>query len=142
MIVFDLRCSRDHVFEAWFGSSDDFEAQNEADYVECPLCGCHEIEKAVMAPAVSPKGNRMAADAERKAELKRLASMQAEVEARCDYVGRSFASEARARHRQGETGTPPRGIIGEATLSDAIELMDEGIPVAPLPFRPRQAADA
>ena len=142
MIVFDLRCSRDHVFEAWFGSSEDFETQKAAGYVECPLCACRAIDKAVMAPAVSPKGNRVVTDGERKAGLKRLADLQAEVESRCDYVGRSFVSEARARHEQGETGAKPRGIIGEATLSDAIELMDEGIAVSPLPFRPRQTADA
>ncbi len=141
MIVFDLRCSQDHVFEAWFDSSDAFEAQKAKGYVECPLCGCRDIAKAVMSPAVSAKGNRSDADA-RKAELRRMAAMQAEVEAQCDYVGRSFVSEARARHGKGETGTPPRGIIGEATLSDALELIDEGIPVAPLPFRPRQTADA
>lgn len=142
MIVFDLRCSRDHVFEAWFGSTGDFETQKAAGYVECPLCNCREIEKAVMAPAVSPKGNRMVTDGERKADLKRLAAMQADVEAQCDYVGRSFVSEARARHQQGEAGASPRGIVGEATMSDAIELIEEGIPVAPLPFRPRHRADA
>ena len=142
MIVFDLRCGRDHVFEAWFASSDDFETQKAAGYVECPLCASRDVEKAVMAPAVSPKGNRIVTDGERKAELKRLATIQAEVEASCDYVGRSFTSEARARHRKGEAGAQARGIIGEATLSDAIELIDEGIPVAPLPFRPRQTADA
>lgn len=142
MIVFDLRCSKDHVFEAWFGSSDDFETQKHKGYVECPMCSCRDIEKAVMAPAVAAKGNRITTDTERKADLKRLAAMQAEVEAQCDYVGRSFASEARARHKKDEAGSPPRGIVGEATLADAMELIEEGIPVAPLPFRPRQTADA
>ena len=142
MIVFDLRCTREHVFEAWFGSTEEFEGQKQAGYVECPLCGCRDIGKAVMAPAVSPKGNRIVTDSERKTELKRLAAMQAEVEASCDYVGRGFVSEARARHRRGETGQEGRGIVGEATLADAIDLIDEGIPVAPLPFRSRQSADA
>ena len=142
MIVFDLRCSRQHVFEAWFGSTEDFDTQKAAGFVECPLCSCREIDKAVMAPAVSAKGNRVVTDAERKSQLKRLAAIQAEVEASCDYVGRSFVSEARARHSQGESGEQSRGIIGEATIADAIELMDEGIPVSPLPFRPRQTADA
>ena len=107
MIVFDLRCTREHVFEAWFGSTEEFEGQKQAGYVECPLCGCRDIGKAVMAPAVSPKGNRIVTDSERKTELKRLAAMQAEVEASCDYVGRGFVSEARARHRRGETGQAP-----------------------------------
>lgn len=142
MIVFDLRCSRQHVFEAWFGSTDDFDAQKAAGFVECPLCNCRAIEKAVMAPAVSAKGNRVVTDGERKSELARLAAMQAEVEAKCDYVGNRFATEARARHRKGETAEGQRGIMGEATLADAIDLIGEGIAVAPLPFRPRQTADA
>ena len=142
MIVFDLRCSRQHVFEAWFGSTDDFAAQKAAGLVECPMCSCREIDKAVMAPAVSAKGNRVVTDGERKSELARLAAIQAEVEAKCDYVGSRFATEARARHNKGEAAEGQRGLIGEATLADAVDLLSEGIAVTPLPFRPRQSADA
>lgn len=142
MIVFDLRCTRGHVFEGWFGSSDDFETQKAAGYVECPLCACRQIDKAVMAPAISAKGNRTVTDADRKAQLKQLADHQAQIEARCDYVGGRFVEEARARHKQEQTGAQMRGIVGEASLSDAMDLMAEGIPVSALPFRPRGRADA
>ncbi|MCG2841805.1 DUF1178 family protein [Sandaracinobacter sp. RS1-74] len=143
MIVFDLKCDAGHVFEAWFGSTGDFEGQQARGLVECPMCGSREVAKAVMAPAVSPKANRVVTDAERKTELARLAKLRAEVEANCDYVGRSFVREARARHgRTEEDGEAARGIFGEATIADAMELIDEGIPVSPLPFRPRQTADA
>ena len=54
MIVFDLRCSPEgHVFEAWFGSSDDYDSQQARGLVQCPLCGAGEVEKAVMAPRVA-----------------------------------------------------------------------------------------
>lgn len=142
MIVFDLRCEQMHVFEAWFGSTADFEDQAARGLVSCPLCGATKVEKAVMAPAVGAKGNQQPADAARKEALRRLAEMQAEAMASCDYVGARFAEEARARHEAGTLGAQARGIMGEASLADAIDLIEDGIPVAPLPFRPRRAADA
>lgn len=143
MIVFDLKCGQSHIFEAWFDSSSDYEAQKARGLVACPMCGTAEVDKAVMAPAVSPKGNRLVTAAERQAEAARLKALRAEVEANCDYVGREFAAEARARHEAADSGEPaPRGIYGEASLAEAAELISEGIPVAPLPFRPRRLADA
>lgn len=141
MIVYDLKCSRAHVFEAWFGSSEDFAGQQDRGLVACPVCDDRAIEKAVMAPAVGPKGNRRTTDSHARAELARLAALQADVERNCDYVGRAFVEEARARFHEADE-RPARGIFGEATIAAALELVEEGIPVAPLPFRPRQAADA
>ncbi len=142
MIVFDLRCEQAHVFEAWFGTAADFEAQRGKGLVECPICASRRIEKAVMAPAVGAKGNRQTADSERKAQLARLAELQRRVEANCDYVGRDFATEVRRRHHRKAAAGEERGIFGEATLQDVSALLDDGIAVQPLPFRPRQTADA
>lgn len=147
MIVFDLRCSNAHVFEAWFGSSEDFEQQRERGLVSCPLCGDAGVGKAVMAPAVGAKGNQRAEKQPVaahppeavKAMLAAIAEVQAKVEANCDYVGDRFADEARAIHH-GEAEA--RGIYGEATFEQAAALKDEGIEVAALPFRPKRAADA
>ena len=62
MIVFDLKCnSAGHVFEAWFGSSEDYEAQRSRGLVQCPFCADPDVEKAVMAPHVGAKGNQVAA---------------------------------------------------------------------------------
>ncbi len=142
MIVFDLRCSNGHVFEAWFGSTADYDSQQERGLVECPICASKSVEKAVMAPAIGAKSNQQSADDQRKSELQRLAAFQAKLEENSDYVGRDFAREARARHARGELQQGQRGLIGEATLADAAELIDDGIPVHPLPFRSRRAADA
>lgn len=151
MIVFDLRCGRTHVFEAWFGSGADYESQRGRGLIACPLCGDTTIGKAAMAPAVPAKGNRGIAStehapeapseppAEGKRRLAALLAVQRAMEASCDYVGLSFAAEARAIHA-GET--PARGIYGEATLADAAALAADGVAVAPLPFRPRVRDDA
>ncbi|WP_404333533.1 DUF1178 family protein [Sphingomonas sp. MMS12-HWE2-04] len=141
MIVFDLRCPAEHVFEAWFGSSTAYEEQRAAGLVACPLCGSAEIGKAVMAPNVAAKGNRAVAapvskssDAPPemvKAAIAALAEVQAAMLAQSQWVGGGFASKARAMHLGEEPAAP---IHGQATIAEAKELIDEGVPVAPLPL--------
>ncbi len=145
MIVFDLRCEAGgHVFEAWFGSTGDYEEQKGRGLVTCPLCGTDAIEKAVMAPRVAAKGNRgitpaAAPSAEAsafdpqavKAVLAAIAAAQKKVLETSDYVGDAFAAEARAIHL-GEVDA--RAIHGKASLREAQSLAEEGIKVAPLPF--------
>lgn len=141
MIIFDLKCSpQGHVFEGWFGSSADYEDQQARGLVSCPLCGSGDVEKAVMAPAVGAKGNRSAAaapdlfsgDAESvKRMLAALAAEQKKMLTGSEHVGERFADEARAIHL-GEADA--RAIHGRATREQADGLIDDGIPVAPLPF--------
>ena len=141
MIVFDLRCrSGGHVFEGWFGSSLDFEDQARRGLVQCPLCGGEEVEKAVMAPRLGPKGNRQSEGATHpfssdpaavKSMLAAMAAVQKKLLESSANVGERFADEARAMHL-GEQDT--RAIHGRATQAEAKALIDEGVPVAPLPF--------
>jgi hypothetical protein len=134
VIVFDLRCgARGHVFEAWFGSSEDYEAQRARGLVACPICGAGDVEKAPMAPRVGAKGNQ-AGDLPPEAVKAALAGM-AEAQKRLletsEHVGDRFPDEARAIHL-GEAEA--RAIHGRASSADAESLREEGIPVAPLPF--------
>lgn len=143
MIVFDLRCGNAHVFEAWFGSSDDYADQKARGMISCPMCGDAGIDKAVMAPNVSAKGNSRPearnmpvampekSPDEVKAMLGLLAKAQAAMLEKSEWVGRDFADKARAMHL-GETDTS--AIHGEVSGDQARELIDEGIAVAPLPF--------
>lgn len=138
MIVFDLYCADAHVFEAWFGSTGDYESQNSRGLIACPLCGDTTIAKAVMAPAVGAKGNRGIAPGPSNGHAA-LLTAQRQMEATSDYVGGDFAVEARALH---ESGLPPRGIYGEATFAEVSALAEDGIPVMPLPFLPLVRSDA
>lgn len=140
MIVFDLRCeSFGHVFEAWFGSSSDYEDQSRRGLVSCPICGDARVAKAVMAPNVAPKGNRQsgnmpaeAPDPEKmKAMMTALAAAQKQILENSSFVGDRFADEARSIHL-GETAA--RSIHGRATRAEAEQLADEGIPLSLLPF--------
>jgi len=132
VIVFDLRCARDgHVFEAWFASSAAFDDQKARGLLACPSCGTAEIEKAMMAPNVAPKGNRGVAPAEAKALLAKLATAQARALAGSRWVGGEFAAEARAMHAGDKPDAP---IHGQASVAEARQLVEEGVPIAPLPL--------
>jgi hypothetical protein len=134
LIVFDLKCGGGHVFEAWFGSSGAYEEQRSAGHVRCPVCDDGTIAKAVMAPAISAKSNSKAApptpDAV-KVAMKMLATRQAKALESSEWVGTAFADRARAMHLGDEKQAT---IHGQASLAEAKALVDEGVPVAPLPL--------
>ncbi len=124
MIVFDLQCSDScNVFEAWFRSSADYEEQRAAGLVQCPFCQSADVTKAPMAPRVPRKGSDN--------PLVRLAAMQAEILKDSRWVGDQFVDTARAMH-SGEI--EPQQVHGRATIEQAKSLVEEGVPVAPLPL--------
>jgi hypothetical protein len=132
MIIFDLRCeTQGHVFEAWFGSSGDYEAQRGRGLVACPICGAADVAKAPMAPAVAAKGNRGPSPEQVKDLLATAAAAQKRLLEASEAVGERFADEARAIHL-GEAEA--RAIHGRATAAEAESLIEDGIPIAPLPF--------
>lgn len=67
-----------------------------------------------------------------------MADLKRKVEENADYVGMSFATEARAIH---DGTAPERPIYGEANLKEAKSLIEDGVPVAPLPFMPKKKAN-
>lgn len=154
MIHYQLRCGQDHAFDGWFKDSATFEKQAKRGLIECPQCGGTDVDRALMAPAVStrealpapvppvqakpdvlPPERGVAASGKLPAQvLAMLQRLRAEVEKNCDYVGDAFADEARKMHR-GES--EHRGIYGETTPDQAESLADEGIQIAAIPWVPR-----
>jgi len=134
MIKYNLICRHDHEFEAWFSSSSNYETQRKKRQVQCPYCGSGKVEKAIMAPhvATSRKKDKIASKQKEAMAMMNVAAskIRQEIEDKCDYVGEKFADEARAIH-YGEKSE--RAIYGEATPSEAAELRDEGVGIAPLP---------
>lgn len=147
MIIFDLKCAgQGHVFEAWFGSSADYEDQRAHGLLSCPICGDSAIGKAVMAPAIAAKGNSRAVappdagqsvpmgagdEAKMRALIDGMAQAQKKALEGSTWVGRGFAEQARAMHY----GEQDRSSIhGEVAPQEAKALIAEGVEVAPLPF--------
>ncbi|SEN22753.1 hypothetical protein SAMN05192583_2301 [Sphingomonas gellani] len=135
MIVFDLRCDAGHVFEAWFASSEGWESQRRDRQVRCPTCDSAEVEKALMTPAIGPKGNRRSGGSIDAGQLKQvmqaMAAAQGKMLEGSTWVGGGFAARARAMHDGDEPAAP---IHGQASLAEAKALVDEGVPIAPLPL--------
>jgi len=124
MIKYDLKCKNGHEFEGWFSNSSDYDAQRKKRLVDCPYCETSNVEKAIMAPAVTTgrkSSQALAAVADR---------IRQEISENCEDVGDKFADEARAIH-YGEK--PERGIYGKASAKEAQGLLEEGVSIAPLP---------
>ena len=137
MIRYALLCEHGHDFEGWFGASADFDAQRESGLLECPVCGSKAVRKAIMAPAVAGTKSQAASDGpppEARAMMMQAAqAVRQHVEDNFDYVGDAFASEARAIH---EGRSEERGIYGQASGGEVKKLIEDGVPVAPLPPGP------
>jgi hypothetical protein len=153
MIAFDLKCSIGHGFEGWFASSRDFDAQQTAGLLACPVCDDKVVHKALSVPNVGRKGNQIVPTHATSAQpaqpamgevvnapalppqmvelMHKMAAAQTEMLKESDWVGREFAETARAIH-YGEEGD--RLIHGETSREEAEALAEEGIAVAPLPF--------
>lgn len=138
MIVFDLQCGSQHVFEGWFDSDEAFRAQLSLNLLQCPLCGDDKISKRLSAPRLNFGGHTPAlavdpVDAPNPAtDIAPLQSAWLElgrkIVANTDDVGENFTREARRIH-YGEV--PERGIRGQASAAEALALIDEGIAVMP-----------
>jgi len=58
MKVLNLRCSRLHSFEGWFGSEDDFQDQQQRGLMACPVCADTDIQKMPSAPRLNFGGHQ------------------------------------------------------------------------------------
>jgi hypothetical protein len=135
MIRFAFICEQGHDFEAWFASGKAYEDQAKRHAVVCPSCGSADVRKAPMAPAVrrrreAPVSQEASA---RKKTYAFLKGLRDHLQANAENVGPAFPEEARKIH-YGETEA--RSIYGEASLEEARDLRDEGVPALPLPPLP------
>lgn len=137
MIRYALQCDQSHGFEGWFGSSTDYDDQSARGLIECPFCASNAVKKQIMAPAVA--GTRRGESSDLPAPqtpqsqammMDVMSKVRAHVEQNFDYVGDRFAREARDIH---EGRSQARGIYGEAKPHEVKKLVDDGVPVAPLP---------
>jgi hypothetical protein len=151
MIKYALRCEHDHQWDAWFPSMSGFDEQVARGLVACPYCDSKVVEKAPMAPSVVTSRGRasepdQALPSQNEPKLPvvaedmslampeplkaMIAEIKTKIEATHDYVGDTFAREVRAMH-EGESQERP--IYGEATPSEVKALIEDEIPVLPLP---------
>ncbi|MFZ5671054.1 MAG: DUF1178 family protein [Pseudomonadota bacterium] len=142
MIRYALACEHGHDFEGWFGSSADYDDQAARGLLACPVCASKAVRKQIMAPAVAgTKAQRSGADLPPQARqmmMEAMGKVRAHVEETFDYVGDAFAREARDIH---EGRSEERGIYGEASPAEVRSLVEDGVPVAPLPPKAPKKTD-
>ncbi len=132
MIRYALKCSEGHTFESWFQSAAAFDALAAAGHLNCAVCGGTDVSKSLMTPRVTADKSAPQAEASRE---DMIAALRREVEENATYVGGDFAETARRMH---EGLSPETSIYGEANAAEARALLEEGVPVLPLPFKPKQ----
>ena len=131
MILYSLECNQSHTFDAWFSDSLNFEKQNKNNQISCPNCSSLKIKKSIMAPSIPSKNYKSDLLNEKKDKVEVvLSKVRKHVEDNFDYVGDKFADEARSMH-YGEK--EEREIYGETTIEDAVDLIEEGVNVKPMP---------
>jgi hypothetical protein len=137
MIRYALSCAKDHAFDSWFQSADAFDKLLNAGMVTCAVCGSAEVSKSIMAPRVrtSEAASETPLSAPASPAEQALRELREKVEANSEDVGTNFAKEARAMH---DGTAPERSIYGEAKIEDAKALVEDGVPVVPLPFGPNR----
>ncbi|WP_170560993.1 DUF1178 family protein [Ruegeria atlantica] len=142
MIQYSLKCGRNHTFDSWFQSAAAYDKLASAGMVTCVVCGDANVEKAIMTPRVRPARNAQTPEqrddsidtATPSPDIEKvLADLRRKVEENSDYVGKDFAKEARKIHLG---DAPERAIYGEAKPDEAKALIEDGVPVSPLPFLP------
>jgi len=137
MIHYDLKCEKNHIFSSWFNCVDAFDKLEKSNLLSCAVCGSSNVHRAIMAPKVSrsnPKESSPLIGEASSAEQKML-EIRKKLEAEAENVGENFADEARAMH---DGDTPMRSIYGEAKIKDAQDLIEDGVPVIPMPWKKRR----
>ncbi len=142
MVIYNLLCKKKHSFEGWFPNFDEFQKQAEQKLISCPTCGTTKVEKVPHACAVHVKKEQPTPPPAKTAtqtppappspaEFKEMIlRVHHYVKQNFEDVGSRFAEEARQIH-QGKTEERP--IHGTATVNEAAELADEGVPHVVLP---------
>lgn len=152
MIRYSLKCADAHPFDSWFQSADAFDKLATGGMLSCPQCGSTDVHKAIMAPRIGPSHKSADADQANTATLPdpvethaltapaspaetALKDLKRKIQEHSEYVGQDFAREARKIH---DGDAPERSIYGEAKPEEARKLIEDGVPVAPLPFMPNR----
>ena len=141
MILYNLKCGNGHSFDSWFASAETFDKLSQSKQLTCEICGSCEIEKDLMSPKVQSEAKsknferNLLTKPHSEAE-KIFKEFKEKIEKNTENVGRNFAKVAREIH---EGNAPERSIMGEATPKETLELIEDEIPITPLPWLNRKS---
>ena len=134
MIKYLLKCSNKHEFESWFSESTQYEKLKKRKLIECIFCKSKDVDKSIMSPNIVGKNNipqEQYDNKEFKKIKKDLIKIRKFVEKNFKFVGNKFTREIREIYYDNKKN---KNIYGTATLEERLELEEEGIELASIPW--------
>ena len=136
MIKYKLACKDcETTFDSWFASSKEFEKLKKKRLLICHICNSKTVDKSLMAPILSNNKKDIKNDLQLdKYEnvKKTIKSYQKFIKENFKFVGENFAYEARSIHYNPKKKS--KGIYGNASKKDLMELKEEGIDAQMIPW--------
>jgi len=136
MIKYKLECKNcETTFDSWFASSKEFEKLKKKCLLVCHICNCTEVDKTLMAPSVknNKKENKNDFQLDKYENVKKtIKNYQKFIKDNFKFVGENFAYEARTIHYNPKKKF--KGIYGNASKKDLMELKEEGIDAQMMPW--------
>jgi hypothetical protein len=129
MIKYLLKCKNKHEFESWFSESKEFEKLKKKKLMECIFCHSKDIEKSIMSPNIVGKENIK----QKKFNKikKNLIETRKFFEKNFQFVGDKFPKEVREIYYNKNKN---KNIYGTVTSEEKLELEEEGIELANIPW--------
>ena len=136
MIKYKLICKDcEMTFDSWFASSKEFEKLKRKKLLNCHSCNSLKVNKSLMAPTLMNKNINQKNNSEfaKYQNIKKtIKNYQKFIKDNFKYVGENFAYEARSIHYEKKKNS--KGIYGNASKKDLIELKEEGIETQMIPW--------
>jgi len=133
MIKYLLKCKNKHEFESWFSDYKEFEKLKKKKLIECIVCQSKNVDKSIMSPNIVGKEKTV----EKKFNIKEFNKIKKDllkirkfVEKNFEFVGDKFPKEVREIYYDNKK----KNIYGTATLEEKLELEEEGIELANIPW--------
>tara|TARA_B100000795_G_scaffold196821_1_gene150846 strand:- start:76 stop:498 length:423 start_codon:yes stop_codon:yes gene_type:complete len=134
MIKYLLKCNNKHEFESWFSESKEYEKLKKKNLIECIFCTSKDVSKSIMSPniVVKKKAEEKKFNNNEFNKIKKdLIRMRKFIEKNFKFVGDKFPKEAREIYYDNKKN---KNIYGTATLEERLELEEEGINLASIPW--------
>ena len=129
MIKYLLKCNNKHEFESWFSESKEYENLKKKKLIECIFCKSKVVNKTIMSPNVVARNKILE---KRFDKIKKdLIETKKFVEKNFEFVGDKFSREVREIYYDNKKN---KNIYGTATSKERLELEEEGIELASIPW--------
>ena len=135
MIKYNLKCHKDHEFESWFSSSEEFEKLIKRKLLECIYCSSKNVNKSIMSPMVSSSKSKNEEfdiiGKDLNNHKKKLLKLRKYIEKNFDYVGKDFSKKVREIYYDKKNN---KAVYGTTTSEERKELSEEGIDLLSIPW--------